>query len=92
MIGTESRALELLVDNQSTIALSKNPVLHYQSKHIDVRYHIICECIDEGRIILSYTATEQQLVDDLTKALGRLHFQELHDRIDVMSTGDSALE
>jgi hypothetical protein len=70
MIGIESRAPELLVDNQSAIALSKNPVLHERSKHIDVRYHYLCECVDEGRIIIDYTATEEQLVDILTKALG----------------------
>jgi hypothetical protein len=34
------------------IALSKNPVFHEQRKHIDVRYHYIRECVDEGRIII----------------------------------------
>jgi hypothetical protein len=59
MIGTESGAPKLLVDNQSAIALSKNPVFHEQSKHIDVRYHYIRECVDEGKIIIVYTATEE---------------------------------
>jgi hypothetical protein len=70
MIGIESGAPELLVDNQSAIALSKNPVLHERSKHIGVRYHYLYECVDEGRIIIDYIATEEQLVDILTKALG----------------------
>jgi hypothetical protein len=38
MIGTESGAPELLVDNQSAISLNKNPVFHDRSKHIDVRF------------------------------------------------------
>jgi hypothetical protein len=70
MIGTEPGAPEPLVDNQSAIALSKNPVLHERSKHIGVRYHYLRECVDEGRIIIDYTATEEQLTDILTKALG----------------------
>jgi hypothetical protein len=70
MIRTKSGVLELLVDNQSTIALSKNPVFHKRSKHIDLRYHYIRECVDKGRIIIDYIATEEQLVDILTKALG----------------------
>jgi hypothetical protein len=70
MIRTESGASELLADNQSAIALSKNPVFHERSKHIDVHYHYIRECVDEGRIIIDYTATEEQLADILTKALG----------------------
>jgi hypothetical protein len=31
----------LRVDNKSTIALIKNPVLHGQSKHIEVKYHLV---------------------------------------------------
>jgi hypothetical protein len=33
----------LRVDNKSTIALIKNPILHKQSKHIKVKYHIVRE-------------------------------------------------
>jgi hypothetical protein len=88
MIGTESGAPELLVDNQSAIALSKNPIFHERSKHIDVRYHYIRECVDEGRIIIVYIATEEQLTDILTKALGRVRFLELRDRIGVKAVSD----
>jgi hypothetical protein len=69
MIKTEVAAPELKVDNQSAIALSKNPVFHNRSKHIDIRYHYLCECVDEGLINITYTATEEQLADLLTKAL-----------------------
>jgi hypothetical protein len=88
MIGTESGAPKLLVDNQSAIALSKNPVFHERSKHINMRYHYIRECVDEGRIIIDYTATEEQLADILTKALRRVRFLELRDRIGVKAVGD----
>jgi hypothetical protein len=63
MLGSEARASELLVDNQSSIALSKNLVFHDRSKHIDVWYHFICQCVDECRIKLGFVATEQQMVD-----------------------------
>ena len=78
------------MDNQSAIALSRNPVFHDRSKHIDVRYHFIWECVDEGGIVLSYTETEQQLADVLTKALGRVRFQKLRDMIGVQVAGDRA--
>jgi hypothetical protein len=74
MVGSEFGAPELWVDNQSAITLSKNPVFHDQSKHIDVRYHFIRECVEEGRIALKFITTEQQMTDDLTKALGRVRF------------------
>jgi hypothetical protein len=90
MIGGKHGAPELLVDNQSAIALSRNPVFHDRSKHIDLRYHFIRECVDEGRIVLSYTETEQQLADILTKALGRVRFQKLQDMIGVQVPGERA--
>lgn len=31
----------VMCDNSSTIKLSKNPVLHGRSKHIDVRFHFL---------------------------------------------------
>jgi hypothetical protein len=31
------------VDNKSVIALIKNPMLHGQSKHIEVMYHLVRE-------------------------------------------------
>jgi hypothetical protein len=35
----------LRVDNKSTIALNKNSVLHRQSKHIEVKYHLVRESV-----------------------------------------------
>jgi hypothetical protein len=72
---------KLLVDNKSAISLSKNPVFHERSKHIDIRYHFIRECVELGSIDIDYIRTSDQLADVLTKALGRLVFQELRRRI-----------
>ena len=32
-------------DSQGVVALSKNPVHHNASKHIDVRYHFVWDCV-----------------------------------------------
>jgi hypothetical protein len=89
MAGVEPGVPELKVDNQSAIALSKNPVHHDRSKHIDTRFHYIRECIDENRIVLGHVSTEEQLADILTKALGRVRFLELHELIGVVTiSGD----
>jgi hypothetical protein len=48
---------------------------------------ISSECVEEGRIKLDYVPTAKQVVDLLTKALGRVRFQELCDRIDVKHSG-----
>ncbi|XP_074346212.1 uncharacterized protein LOC141684982 [Apium graveolens] len=70
-------------DNRSAIELMKNPVLHGRSKHIDVRFHFICECIERGELIVKHVATQEQRADILTKALGRVKFEEMRKAIGV---------
>ena len=80
----EADAVTLKIDNESAIALSKNPVFHDRSKHIDVRYHFIRECVEENRVKLQSIRTEEQLADILTKALGRERFCELQLKLGVI--------
>ena len=40
----------VMCDNSSTIKLSKNPVMHGRSKHIDVRFHFLRNLTKEGTI------------------------------------------
>jgi hypothetical protein len=86
--GTEDEAAELRVDNKSAIALIKNPVFHDRSKHIQLRYHFIRQCVDDGDIDVKYVSTKEQLSDIMTKALGRVQFQELRNRIGVVKVKD----
>ncbi|WVZ50248.1 hypothetical protein U9M48_001522, partial [Paspalum notatum var. saurae] len=55
----------------SAIALSKNPVFHERSKHIDTRFYYIRECIGDGKMKVKHVRTEEQLADILTKPFGR---------------------
>ena len=71
------------IDNEFAIALSKNPVFHDRSKHIDVRYHFIRECVEDGRVKTESIGTADQLADILTKALVRERFCELRSSIGV---------
>ena len=57
--GSVVQAPILRMNNQSAIALSKNPVLHDRSKHIDTKFHFIRECVDSGKICLEYASTEE---------------------------------
>ncbi|XP_066370990.1 secreted RxLR effector protein 161-like [Miscanthus floridulus] len=72
--GEKTDAINLKIDNQTTIALSKNPVFHDSTKHIDIRYHYIRECVEENRVQLQSIGTLEQLTDILTKALGLEQF------------------
>ncbi|XP_074363436.1 uncharacterized protein LOC141703961 [Apium graveolens] len=71
----------LYIDNKSAIELMKNPVLHGRSKHIDVRFHFIWECIEHGELVVQYVGTQKQKADILTKALGRVKFEIMQEQI-----------
>jgi len=57
-------------DNQSAIALAHNPEHHARTKHIDIQYHFVRNCVEDGTIWLEYRPTEDMVADGLTKALG----------------------
>jgi len=59
----------LYVDNQSTISLAKNPVMHARTKHIDICHHFIREHLDNQDINLEYINTADMIADILTKPL-----------------------
>jgi hypothetical protein len=78
LLGRDTGAVELWVDSKSALALPKNLVFHEWSKHIRVRHHFIRGCLEEGSIKAGYINTKDQLVDLLTKPLGRIKFLELY--------------
>ena len=55
------------VDNQGAIMLSKNPVFHQRSKHIDIRYHFIRDEISKGNINIFYVQSNSNIADVFTK-------------------------
>jgi len=69
--STDSTPTDLYSDNQSAIALAKNPVSHARAKHIDIRHHFVREAIQDQIIWVQYIPTAEMTADSLTKALGR---------------------
>jgi len=81
LTDVEAHPPALMVDNQPAIALAKNPVMHDRSKHIDVKFHFLRDCVDGGQIVIEFVETGRQLADVLTKTLGRLRLTELKEMI-----------
>jgi hypothetical protein len=69
--------IKIHADNQSAIALGKNPEFRKRSKHIDVQYHYVRQEIEDNRVTVPYLPTGQMIADGLTKALS----PELHQRL-----------
>ena len=73
----------LYVDNKSAIDLAKNPVFHGRSKHIDIRYHFIRDCVERGEICIKHIPGEEQRADILTKALSTAKFEKIRKLLGV---------
>ncbi|KAK1558510.1 hypothetical protein Q3G72_003173 [Acer saccharum] len=67
--GFNQGTLTLFCDNMSAINISKNPVQHSRTKHIDIRHHFIRELVENKCIVLEHVGTNDQLADLFTKPL-----------------------
>jgi transposase InsO family protein len=73
--------ITILCDNSSSIKLSKNPVMHGRSKHIDVRFHFLRDLTKDGSVQLVHCSTNDQVADIMTKALSLESFSGNRDKL-----------
>ena len=57
----------LYCDNQSSLSLAKNAMVHQRSKHIDIKYHFVQSVVSGGKMDLRYIPTENNIADVFTK-------------------------
>ena len=79
--GINQETMVMLCDNMSAINISKNPVQHSRTKHIDIRYHFIKDLVEQKIITLEYIDTSKQLSDIFTKPLGLEKFVEIRQAL-----------
>jgi len=72
-------------DNQSTIKLALNPVMHTRTKHFRVSQHYVRKIIVDGVIIPKYQFTDEMLADITNKALSGGHFIRTRNQLMVGS-------
>ena len=75
------KPLKLMINNKSSINLSKKPVLHRRSKHIETKYHFLRNQVQSGILEVVHYRTHKQLADVLTKAIKTDQFLRLRDGI-----------
>lgn len=85
--GQHIPPVTMYVDNKSALELMKNPVFHGRSKHIDIRFHFIRECVENGEIVVNHIDGKVQKADMLTKALARVKHEEMCRMIGIKGIG-----
>ncbi len=78
------KTIDLCCDNQGAMFLASNPAQEHRSKHIDICYHYIRECVDNKKIRLTYIPTNEQIADIMTKNLPYDKIVQFRDKMGII--------
>jgi hypothetical protein len=68
-------------DNKSTIYIINNDCNSQKTKHVDIRYNLVREQVQNKQIIMEYLPTKEMTSDILTKALAPTPFLYLRKKL-----------
>ena len=68
--------------------MSNHNVFHRKSKHIDTRYDIIRELVNDGQISLQFFDSKEKLADMFTEPLGTFAFEYQREHLSIDSAED----
>ncbi|KAL6314328.1 hypothetical protein AAG906_019029 [Vitis piasezkii] len=71
-------------DNLIATHLATHPILHACTKHIEIDYHVIHDCVLHKSLLVEFTPSEEQLANILTKPLPTPCFQSLRNKLTVL--------
>ena len=77
--------IPIQIDNQSCIALAKNPEYHARSKHIDIQHHFIREQVKKKNVELFYCSTKEMIADIFTKPLAKKKLEKFKNMMGLVS-------
>jgi hypothetical protein len=83
-IGFRQNSIVVHCDNQSAIAIAKNPGQYERTKHISLKFHFVRDIVEKAVITLEYCPTKAMIADVLTKAIPREQFEALRFKLGIM--------
>ena len=82
--GIHLHNIPLKCDNTSAINLTKNPIMHSRTKHIEIRHHFIRDHVQKGDCVLEFIDTSKQLADIFTKPLPTENFYFIRRELGIL--------
>ncbi|GJT85289.1 hypothetical protein Tco_1067006 [Tanacetum coccineum] len=80
--------IPIMCDNKGAIDLSKNPVQHSPTKHIEIRHYFLRDNVQKGNISIEKVSLKDNIADILTKPLKREPFNYLRLGLGMMEQID----
>ncbi|GJV45012.1 hypothetical protein Tco_1429548 [Tanacetum coccineum] len=80
--------IPIMCDNKGAIDISKNPVQHSRTKHIEIHHHFLRDNVQKGNISIKKVLSEDNIADILTKPLKRESFNYLRLGLGMMEQND----
>lgn len=68
----------------SSINLTKNPVLHSRTKHIEIRHHFLRDHVEKENVVFEHVGTKNQLADIFTKPLVTESFFNIRRELGIL--------
>ena len=76
--------LQIWCDNKSSIEMTRNPVYHDRTKHVEIDRHYIKEKVEAGIMTLTYVRSSEQIGDMMTKPLDRPTFERFRSKLGMI--------
>ena len=83
--GLDLSHIPIKCDNTSAINLTRNPVLHSRTKHIEIRHHFLRDHVQKGDCTIEFVETKKQLADIFTKPLPRDTFYFIRNELGILA-------
>lgn len=79
-----------MCDNTSEINLTKNPMMHSLTKHIEIRHHFLRDHVEKGDIVFDHVDSKYQLADIFTKPLAIEPFFNIRRELGILDISNLA--
>ncbi|XP_050909931.1 uncharacterized mitochondrial protein AtMg00810-like [Lathyrus oleraceus] len=86
--GVNLGCIPLRCDNTSAVNITKNPVMHSRTKHIDIQHHFLRDHVLKGDVEVTFVDTHNQLADIFTKPLAKEPFFKIQRELGILDEHD----